>query len=146
MKHKLYIIFIIAFILLGALSQTDVKIKKNTDEIEIIKKHLKTGKISIPIKGKIIFGDGDSYIYESDDDVFDIFIEGTNMFRLNRSGAANYVAIVGADFNIPSANSIYLDGGKDTRIHFNSSNSTIEFYIDNELVGHIDKATGFVND
>lgn len=40
---------------------------------------------------------------------------------------------------VPAAGKIYLDGGTDTYITFNSTNNTIEFYIDNTYCGEISK-------
>lgn len=116
------LLFIICILLLAPLSRNDVEIRKNRDEIERIKQHLKTKQITIPATNKIIFGN--TYLAEDVDGDFQITIgvDDSNEFRFRDNdffseadGDKNLGANTSNDWNVIYYHTLSQDSGKDKK-------------------------------
>ena len=67
-------------------------------------------------------GDGHTYFTESSDDVLDLFIGGTQIYRISELGANTFFEMMaGAGFSVPFQAPLYLDGGANTYIKSNTA-------------------------
>jgi len=95
----------------------------------------KNGNIEIPNdEAKLLFGTSqDASIYFN---ASDLIINSENITANDEVHFTNFDKVAfDSDISVTTGKKIYLDGGTDTYIVFNSSANDIEFYIDNTLAG-----------